>query len=162
MKQKRLLNFLSKVCAETPVQIPKGVSPDEVMQKLSKHFKAEQAGFGIIRFHKKTIFPACHFLEMQVVDNVIECQLRIGFIDRIIASILLLVVNLMIVAAPIVSIVFNLLAKPENILIITLFFSTAMTMNVAIFGLYRFYRWFAGMSHPEQVLENCGLRSSAL
>lgn len=157
MKPNRFFSLISKICAETSVSIPQGVSPQDVMQKLSKRFKSEPAGYGVMTFRKKSLFfSGVHFLEMRVADSAIVCRLRVGKFDKAVVTFFLLLTN----SFPILGVVMLAMVGTvdrNGILVTIAMFFMAVFLNLFIWWLYRFLRWISGMANPERMLEQCGI-----
>lgn len=157
MKPNRFFSLISKICAETSVSIPQGVSPQDVMQKLSKRFESTPAGFGVMTFRRKSLFfPSTHYLEMRLADNAIVCELRVRAFDKAVVTFFLLSASSFPIVGVVMLTVFGTVDRNGIQVIISLFFMAAF-LNFSVYWLYRFQRWISGMSNPERMLEKCGI-----
>lgn len=156
MGNNRFLWVIARLCAEEALQISNHYRPEDIVTKLSKTFKLKPAGYGVMTFYKKSIFPKSHYLEMKVVDGAIFCRLRVSFFDRLLVALFLLVEIIFFVLGFGVSVLSLLSVGPEYLSIAKgiVFMATAVGLNIITYSIYRMSRWLSGLSNARELLRS--------
>lgn len=159
MAKNKLLNWISKLCAEDVQAVTLSVTPESLVQKLSSDFTSESADLGVVHFFKKTIFPGHHYLEIRATEKAVEFRLRVRGIDRFFVALTMFAaaaaisVGVFLVVTSIVSSVAEKHYFGGGVLMATV----GVGLIFFVYWLYRFFRWGAGLADPLRLLDKYGV-----
>lgn len=155
----KILNYISKICAEETSQKILTGRPEEINQIIHTHFNIRANDNNKIAAFKKTLFPDHHYLEFQKKDSHIFYRLRVRAIDTALVT-LVVFSGILFSLTGLAFTLHGLFSTPLIYRQISgglLFSCAGLGLILFTYILYRFFRWGAGLSNPEKLLRKYGI-----
>lgn len=134
-------------------------APTEAIPSIHNNFKTNITNHNKIAAFKKTLFPEHHYLEFQIKEGHVQYRLRTRSIDVFFVTLVALS-GLLFFMVGIVLALHGLFSTPLSYRQLSgglLFSGAGLGLILFTHLLYKFLRWGAGLSNPEQLLRKYGI-----
>lgn len=151
--------YISKICAADITMKTLTSAPTEAIPRIHSKFKTNITNHNKIAAFKKTLSPDHHYLEFQIKEGHVQYRLRTRSIDVFFVTLVALS-GLLFFMAGIVLALHGLFSTPLSYRLLSgglLFSGAGLGLILFTHLLYKFLRWGAGLSNPEQLLRKYGI-----